>query len=125
MFFLDSIRTLLFEAVHRFFLGQPMFETRMEFGQRLLDRPGLSRYLRTIGRLSLGRVRISPFSLRRICLGRICGDGGLGLLPVLERTAESAMVRLEYFVSTLANLLHARSIGFGDTRRGPVWRDLT
>src|SRR5580704_3782786 len=58
---LDGVRTVLLEPVRRFFLSQTMFEARTELGEALLDRPGISVCLRTLG-------RTRP---RRICLGCI------------------------------------------------------
>ena len=63
----------------RFFLGQSMLDTRLELGERLLDRPGISWYLHTFGRICLGpicfgRISLGRISLRGVCLGRICGS---------------------------------------------------
>src|SRR5208282_1156306 len=77
--FFDGIRTVLLEPVRRLFLGQSMLDTRMELGERLLNRPGTSWYLHTFGRICRWRCGLGP-----IRLGRVCRSRGLGLLPVLD-----------------------------------------
>ena len=75
--FFDGIRTVLLEPARRFFLGQSMLDARMELGQRLLDRPGISWHLHTLGGIcsggvSLGSIGLALISLRSICLRSIC-----------------------------------------------------
>src|SRR5208337_5678880 len=67
MLFFDGIRTVLLEPVRRLFLGQSMLDTRMELGERLLNRPGISWYLHTFGRICRWRCGLGPIRLGRVC----------------------------------------------------------
>src|SRR5208282_3235893 len=71
MLFFDGIRTVLLESARRLFLGQSMLDSRMELGERLLDRPGIGWFLYTFRRISLGLIFLGPICLRRISLGGV------------------------------------------------------
>ena len=71
MLFFDGIRTVLLEPVRRLFLGKSMLDTRMELGERFLDRPGISWYLRTLGRIYLGGIYLGGICFGGVSLGRI------------------------------------------------------
>src|SRR5271163_3575942 len=86
----------------------------MELRERILDRPGISGHLHTLGRICLGSICFGIIGLGRSNLGRICGNRSLCLLPVADLASGSAVARPEYLVGALANLgyLGLRSIGF-------------
>ena len=78
-----------FSRARRLLLGQPMLDTRLELGERLLDRPGISRYLHTFGRIRLGPVRLSDaisfqhhLALERASALAVFGPGETIRLPL-------------------------------------------